>query len=181
MASFFRSPLASRLLLWVGSLTLIAGIVFFMVRFLDNADEETLPPIQQTQQTQPGAKLDQDARVVAGKFILTAVARKNLAQSWKLVHPSLRQGFTLAQWKRGEIPVTPYPVGSLKEARFKVDESTPNTLTLGVVLVPKPGAKVRAQEFALGMRRVGNGTGKHWLVDYWMPEWSPSIPMNPVN
>jgi hypothetical protein len=181
MASFFRSPLASRILLWVGSLTLIAGIVFFMVRFLDNADEETLPPIPAAPKPASNAKLDQDARVVAGKFILTAVARKNLAQSWKLVHPSLKQGFTLAQWKRGEIPVTPYPVASLKEARFKVDESTPNSITLGVVLVPKPGAKVRTQEFMLGLRKVGNGTGRHWLVDYWMPDWAPPVPMNPVN
>ena len=70
----------------------------------------------------------------------------------------MKQGFTLAQWKRGEIPVTPYPVGNLKEARFKVDESTPNSLTLGVVLIPKPGAKVKAQEFDLELRRVGNGS-----------------------
>lgn len=183
MASFFRSPLASRLLLWVGSLTLIAGIVVFMVVMFDRGsdNEETVTPIPAAQPTSAGAKLDQDARVVAGKFILTAVARKNLAQSWKLVHPSMKQGFTLAQWKRGEIPVTPYPVGNLKEARFKVDESTPNSLTLGVVLIPKPGAKVKSQEFALGLRKVGNGSGRHWLVDYWMPEWSAPVPMNPVN
>jgi hypothetical protein len=181
MASFFRSPLASRLLLWVGSLTLIAGIVVFMVVMFDRGNEETVQPIPPAAPVQQGAKLDQEARVIAGKFILTAVARKNLAQSWKLVHPSMKQGFTLAQWKRGEIPVTPYPVGNLKEARFKVDESTPNSLLLGVVLIPKPGAKVKAQEFDLGLKRVGNGSGRHWVVDYWMPEWSPPIPANPVN
>jgi hypothetical protein len=180
MASFFRSPLASKLLLWVGSLTLIAGVVVFMVVFLGNDQEETVTPIPPATPVAQGATLDQEARTVAGKFILTAVARKNLAESWKLVHPSMKQGLTLAQWKRGEIPVVPYPVGNLKEARFKVDESTPKTLLIGVVLIPKAGAKVKAQEFDLGLKKVGTGTG-HWLVDYWMPKWSPAIPANPVN
>ena len=71
----------------------------------------------------------------------------------------MKQGFTLAQWKSGEIPVVPYPVANLKEARFKVDESTTNSLMLGVVLIPKPGAKEKAQEFDLGLKKVGNGIG----------------------
>ena len=182
MASFFRSPLASRVLLWAGSLTLIAGIVVFMVVMLGGrgGGEEELTPIPAATPAAQPAKIDTEARVVAGKFILTAVARKDLAQSWKLVHPTMKQGFTLAQWKRGEIPVVPYPVANLKEARFKVDELTTNSVMLGVVLIPKPGAKVKAQEFDIGLKAVGKGSGRHWLVDYWMPKWSPAIPSNPV-
>ncbi len=32
---------------------------------------------------------------MAGEFILTAVARKNLARSYELTHPDLRQGLSL--------------------------------------------------------------------------------------
>jgi hypothetical protein len=192
MAAFLRSPWASRLLFWAGGLTLIAGMIVFLVAVFGRGNAEEATPFRETPQqaqqqlqreAQPDftrARVDPKARVVAGKFILTAVARENLAESWKLVHPSLRQGLTLAQWKTGNIPVAPYPVHSLEQARFKVDESYPNQVLLEVALIPKKGAKIRPQVFDIGLRAVGKGARRHWLVDYWMPVWSPPVPANPA-
>ena len=69
--------------------------------------------------------LDAAARKVAGRFILTAVARQNLAESYALAHPELRQGMSKREWLTGNIPVVYYPAKQIETATFKVDESYP--------------------------------------------------------
>jgi hypothetical protein len=122
-------------------------------------------------------KIEPAARRVAGEFLLTAVARKNLASSFKLVHPDLKGGLTLEQWKTGEIPVTPFPVETLENARFSVVERHKGGMTLEVVLIPPEDVDMRSAVFQLGLTSIGNG--QRWLVDYWMPRWTPPIPANP--
>lgn len=71
-----------------------------------------------TAERQQPVKLDPAARQVADKFILTAVARKNLGEAYELTHPDLRQGLTKQQWLTGNIPVQYYPADA---ARWELD------------------------------------------------------------
>ncbi len=120
----------------------------------------------------------------ARTFLLTAVARKNLAASYGLVGPNLKGGMTLAQWRKGNIPVTPYPARNAKTAQFVVKSSHANQLLLQVVLTRRPGSHVRPSlAFDLRLDRIGGKNGKpaRWLVNYWMPNYSIAVQANPYN
>ena len=181
----------ARVLPWIGALVLAAGTAAFLLAFFRDPDapsqapqpaanvRNATPPANNTKAGPKTAKVDPAARRVAGKFILTAVARKNLAASWPIIHPDLKRGYTLAEWKKGEIPIVPYPLEGLEQARFTVDESYEDQVLLQVALIPKPGVKVDAAVFFIGLKASGKGANKRWLVDYWMPRWSPPVPDNP--
>jgi hypothetical protein len=170
---------------WVSALVLVAGVVVFAGTYFtgDSSDDNVTVPKPAPKPAQPAANgkpvFDASARKIARAFISTAVARKNLDASWPLLHADIKQGMTLAQWETGEIPVVPYPVGDIDKAQFRVEEAYENTLLVEVALLPERGAEVNPGVFQLGLRAVGNGANRHWLVDYWMPRWSPPIPYAP--
>jgi hypothetical protein len=171
-----------RIFVWVALAVLVAGGVAYVGSQLEGSSDEPLPPAPTTKaatKPAPITSIDPAARRVAGEFLLSAVARKDLAASWALVHPDMKQGYTLASWKRGDIPIVPFPVSNIDEARFKVSEKYPNEILLEVALIPKPGAGVDATVFHLGLRALGTGAKRHWVVNYWMPRWTPGVPSNP--
>ena len=171
-----------RVLVWFSAAVFVGGIIVFLATRTGSESEQPTTAAKPAAQQAPKGKaatLDAEARQVAGKFILTAVARKDLGSSYELVHPDLRQGMTLAQWKTGEIPIVPYLVDSMDQARFRVEEAFPNQLLIEVALIPKAGSNARAAVFQLGLKDTAKGAARHWLVDYWMPRWSPPIPAAP--
>jgi hypothetical protein len=170
----------SRALPWAAGLVLVAGIVAFSTVYLfdtgTSVDEKitvretgaAIVPVQKAT-----VVLDPSARQVAGRFILTAVAREHLAESYELTHPELRQGMSLKEWETGNIPVQYYPADAIDTATFKIDESHADEALLEVALVPKDGAEVKPQIFFIGLKKV---KGK-WLVDYWAPRTSIAVPV----
>src|SRR5215210_694627 len=100
----------SRLLFFAGVIVLAVGSVILLVSLLkEDSPTGALPPQPNLTPAQRRmADVDPAARKVAGKFILTAVARKNIDDSWAITHPSLRAGFTRREWASGEIPIIPY-------------------------------------------------------------------------
>jgi len=157
----------------------IGTVVFLYAVFHDSTPKGPLPAVTfPNGQTKTPARVDPAAQKAAGEFILTAVARKNVASSWSLVHPELRAGYTKAQWAKGDIPVAPYPIGKIEEVRFRVAERYPREVVLEVALIPNPGVKMDPQTFWLGLKKTGTGDGQHWLVNYWMPAWTAKIPKN---
>lgn len=172
----------SRLLFFAGIVALAVGSVVLLVTLLDDPDPTgPIPPAPNlTPQEQAVSQVDKEARRVAGKFILTAVARKNVDQSWAITHPSMRAGFTRRQWASGQIPVTPYEVDTIDEARFRVDALEKNLVQLDVALLPKEGSGVtKAGVFKMGLVAVGTGRNRRWLVDYWGPAETPPVPTAP--
>jgi hypothetical protein len=164
---------------WAAGLILVAGIVAVLVVYVGNTgqsvdskvtDRESGPAVVAT--AGKNVPLDPKARQVAGEFILTAVTRKNLAKSWPLTHPDLRQGMTEKQWETGNIPVQYYPASAIDQASFKIDESHANEATLEVALLPKKGANVRPQIFFITLKKHDG----QWQVSYWAPRGSPAIP-----
>ena len=123
--------------------------------------------------------LSQSARVVAREFVVTAVARRNLAAAWTISGPNVRGGLTHAEWMTGNIPVIPYPVASLQYgAPFKIDYSFANQALIEVALLPTPSTKIKPQIFDLLLRKVRGADGtSHWVVDSWVPHGSVPVPL----
>ena len=177
--SAITSSRVSQLAPWVAGLILVAGVVAFTVVYFGNTaesveskvvDRETGAAIVPAQRK--SVELDPEARQVAGKFIVTAVARENLGESWALTHPDLRQGLTRQQWLTGNIPVQFYPAGAIDGATFKIDESYPDETTLEVALIPKDGEDVKPQIFYITLKK----TDGKWQVSYFAPRATPAVP-----
>lgn len=158
---------------WVSGFVLLAGAAAALVAFVPNTGKEveetfsTLPAqVAKQRKTVP---LDTQARITAGRWILGAVAREDLAGSWPLTHPELRQGLTRKQWLTGNIPVQYYPAGAIDKAPFSIDESYENEVVLEVALLSKPGSGVKPQIFYIGLKKHGKGKDRRWKVYYWAP------------
>ncbi len=105
---------------------------------------------------------------VLREFILTAVDRRDVARSWEISAPSMKEGFTRKQWNRGELPVVPYPAANrgLGDWSF-VQYSYADTVGLEVFLFPKPGSGWSAMTADVELVKGHDG---RWRVDYWMPK-----------
>ncbi len=193
MSALTSSPRFVRRLSWAAALVLVAGIVAFSVAYLGNSEEparEVVPtpaqptPVGNTPPAGNGATVPvaREARVAAGEFILSAVTREDLAKAWRITDPQSevrRCGLrpcTYKEWLSGNIAVVPYPAGSIDKASFAVDESFRNRVVLQVALLPKDGSKVRGQIFYIGLRAVGEGTSRRWLVTEWFPRVVIPVP-----
>jgi hypothetical protein len=105
-------------------------------------------------------------RKVLSRFLLTAVARKDVDAAWSLVGPGVREGLTRKQWDTGSIPVQPYPVSKHGAGQWdQVQYSYPHHVGLEVMLFPKPGSGQAAASADVDVvQRHG-----HWIVNYFMP------------
>lgn len=176
----FWDGVGSRILFFVASGVLAVGAVVLLVTLLKEDTPSGPLPAAPTFDgaRKPTSAIDPAARKVAGEFILTAVARKNVGRSWDLVHPSMRAGFTRAQWAKGEIPVIFYPVDNIDEARFSVEALQKNMIQLDVALLPKDASQT-AGVFKIGLVAVGTGDRRRWLVDYWGSAGAPGFRKDP--
>src|SRR3990172_12985273 len=178
MTSLHRRRRTQQALMWGSGLVFCAGLVAVLVVYLGGSGDKTAAaPVSTgpaiTNEQRQNVKLDPEARQVAGRFILTAVAREDLAEGWELTHPELRQGLTREQWLTGNIPVQYYPADAIDTAAFKIDESYPTEAVLEVALIPKEGETVKPQIFFVGLKKSGG----RWQVYYWAPRGAPAIPV----
>ena len=173
--------------MWISGAVLVIGIAVFLGVILSRggssgpangnlAKVSSGPPSS----TKPAAKnstvaSSTDALKVARTFLETAVLRKNLAASYPLVGPDLKGGMSLAQWRKGDIAVVPYPAVNAKTAKFHITSSRKNELFAQVLLTSRKGSGVKALAFNLGVDRIG---GK-WVVNYWLPEPTIKTKANP--
>lgn len=105
-------------------------------------------------------------RTVLARFISTAVARCRVGDSWDLAGPSLRQGVSRAQWRRGDIPIVPYPAAKHGQGSWDlVNYSYRNKVGLELMLFPKPGS---GYSMATADAELVRGRDRHWRVDYFM-------------
>ena len=172
-ASKLSSPKTQRWLLWISAAVLAAGVAAILIAFLRNTGSSepqvfSDKPVQTVPSTPERVKADPAVKAVAGKFILTAVQRKNLDQAWAIVGPAIRQDLTYKQWLTGNIPVVPF-LKKIKVAPMKVDVSQKDYALLEVVLLPVKG-KGEIYDIELIKRK-----GK-WLVNSWVPRAHPTIP-----
>jgi hypothetical protein len=189
------SPRFSRLLFWLGVAVLAAGVLALGSRLVGGSDKtptaaapdfrRTLPENSVPLKTADGktiktyGQLDPAIRSTARTFLATAVRRENLGQSWNVIAPSMKTGYTYAQWKNADaLPVIPYPIGDLDQVTYSLDFASTKEILAEVGLSPKPGADIRPARFRIGLVPVGQGAKKRWAVDHWMPLWTPPVPLN---
>jgi hypothetical protein len=156
----------ARWLPWLAGGLLAAGLVAFVVVHFGNTagTKETFGSQDAVEpQIVKRVPLEQAARETAGKFILTAVARKNLDQAWRLATPNLRAGLSFKQWMTGEIQVPALGVAIDKAAITKIIYSHAKDAELNIVLLPKPNNQhVGETLVVMDLKKVG----VQWLVDY---------------
>jgi hypothetical protein len=172
----------ARLAPWISGLVLVAGIVAFLIVYYGNtAPKENVNPApgfkpSVVKTTTKNVPVPKAAKLVAGRFILTAVQRKHLAQAWPLAGPQIRAGLTRKEWLTGNIAVVPW-FGALGQVPMKVDYSIPREVEFTVVLAGKPGSKAHPDTFIITLHKFD----KRWLVTSWVPFEPPPIRANPNN
>jgi hypothetical protein len=101
------------------------------------------------------------------EFVRTAVRRHDLAASWHLIHPNLKQGLTKQEWLTGNIPVVPFPAKGI--IAWDLDWSYPGDVAADVVLQPVAKSGLYRKTFTIEFKRVGSASDNHWLVYSWVP------------
>jgi hypothetical protein len=107
---------------------------------------------------------------VARRFILTAVERHHTGDSWALIAPSMRRGYTKKTWAKGDIPVQPY---SVYAARWRLSYSFRKEVDLHVALFANPKKRIRPVVFDLTLQRFGRSGHHRWLVSSFLPAPGP--------
>ena len=157
---------------YAAALVLVAGGIAFLIAFFGNTAHETTPKtppgsVIDASKTPPNVPVPESAKDVAAKYITSAMTRQNLPLSWKLTHPTLKQGYTRKEWLTGNIPVQFFPRKAFAGARYNVQWSHPNDVLLDVYIFGKPASL--GQAFFIELKPVGQGDKKRWLVSYVVP------------
>lgn len=99
-------------------------------------------------------------------FVRTAVARKDLDRAYALAGPELRQGMSLDEWMKGNIPVVPFPAAGV--AQWSVAYSYENDVAFQISLIAKPGSSpVVGKTFTIELMRPRRSAP--WHVASWVP------------
>jgi hypothetical protein len=185
----------NRLMLWLGVLVLAAGSLTLVVKLAGGSDPTSAAPDKGFKPQLPAKEtplknaqgvtiktfwqLDPVMRSTIRKFIGTAVMRRHLDKSWSVTAPSMRKGYTYKRWTTADaLPIIPYPVDDLDKVQYYLDYASTQAVLVEVGLGAKPKANVRPTTFQLELVPVGTKKHYRWMVDYWMPRWTPPLPQN---
>jgi hypothetical protein len=177
-----RKPGWQKALPWILVVLVVGAVIAVVGIKYSNTGHSTATPLtnkpaQDNSKVPPTVKLTPGATKVARRFIESAVARKNLGESYNLVTEEIRQGQSLKSWKTGNIAVVPFPVVDVKYAPMKIDFSYPAEAMIEVALLPKASTKVHGQLFIMDLvKRNGK-----WLVNSWVPRSSAPVPNGSSN
>jgi hypothetical protein len=189
------SPRFNRVMMFLGATILVAGIVVFLFRIAGGSSnvspnaaagfKPALPANSTPLKNANGVtvkryeQLDPAVRSNIRTFLTTAVARKNLGASWAVIAPSMKSGYTYKSWKNATaLPIIPYQISSINNVTYSLKEAASKEILVDLGLTAPPALKIRPTRFRVGLVPVGKGAQKQWLVNYWMPLWTPVLPQN---
>jgi hypothetical protein len=99
------------------------------------------------------------------RFVPSALERRDPAASWRLATPALRAGTTFRQWRRGDLPVYPYPAAGRRFHGYVIDYALPGDVALELFVPPRAGAHVNPISFSVEVKKIRG----RWLVDSFYP------------
>jgi len=156
---------------WLGGLVVVAVALTVIVLEMPNESPEmqgpsnVAAPIEESPKpVRLTARDEAIALRVASEFVSTAVARKNVDRAWNLVSSDFRSGMSREDWDRGRLPVSPY---SVRKTAWKFDFADSEGVGWTVTLYPTKSSHETPMDFQIGLRPVGSGKRREWLVDYW--------------
>jgi hypothetical protein len=176
---FLQSPRRRRRLAWTVGLAVPPLVAVALIVFVPNTGESLETPIEtggtetQTVPAGPPLAVTPDLRREVGetvdRFARTAVVRRRLDDAWPLASPTMRAGISRAQWRRGDIPVQPYPANALESVDWRIVERCPASLLLDVSVLPKRGSGAVNAVYSVELSARGRGAARRFLVDSWVP------------
>jgi hypothetical protein len=173
-------------ILWTGGIAVAIAVAAIVALRASGDDQAAAPPqvwrATATVSSAGASKLPLRpgiSRVVL-RFVKTAVMRTHadratLLEGWQLTGPRLKRGTTLREWLAGTSSVVPFPDGAIAP-HLQIDRSSAKDALLELALYPKHRSSVPAGVFLIGLHRYGIGPKARWLVDYWAPHGSSSMP-----
>jgi len=178
------------LLPWISALVLIAGIVAVIITYSNNGSSNgpqatpnqrvgpANPPIPSAQVPSQNIPFPPAAWKVAREFMFTALARKDLGRSYEISDSALKSGFTLKQWQTGTLPNIPFfPTAKIVKYNWKNTNFVhAREAQVNVVLIPTKASKQQPITAQIALKKFGEGSNAHWLVDYFSPVAGPRVP-----
>jgi hypothetical protein len=155
----------------LGAIAVVTALVLLLPKphhqaeTFDNVPADVAAPTPEAVSTSP--KLRKLLISETDAFVRTAVRRHNLAASWPLIHPNLKQGLTKEEWLTGDIPVVPFPAKAI--IAWDLDWSYPGDVAADVVLQPVPKSGLYRKTFTIEFKRVHSPSEDRWLVYSWVP------------
>jgi hypothetical protein len=92
-------------------------------------------------------------------WVPAVVGRHDPIDAYALATPALRSTTTRAQWRRGELPVTPYAVGGTRYG-IRPIVVTPDDVIFDLMLQPRKGSDAGVAVYTTEVQRVDG----RWLV-----------------
>ena len=122
-------------------------------------------------------------RTVLRSWVPDVIGRRDPLAAYNLATDALRSTTTRAQWKKGDLPVTPYPANP-KTFGIKPIFVTPDDVIFDLMLQPRKGTGAGVSVYTTEMQLV-NG---HWLVasmyptaEFASPQTSGRSPPHPIS
>jgi hypothetical protein len=168
---------------WFAALVLAAGVTAFLVVHFGGNTAKVEPsqpsgPAIHFAKPQKNIAFPKAAWRVAREFVFTAVARRKLAESYGISHPTLRAGFTLKQWETGSLPGIPFvPVAGIQRINWKnTNYAHPRDAQVNVLVIPTKASHQKAFIAQIGLLKIGRASHARWTVSYFGAISGPPIP-----
>jgi hypothetical protein len=191
--STISSPRNQRILFWIGLLVLAAGIVVLVMKLAGGSDPTPVSPDKGFQaqippKTNPlvnadGVKvtkyeqLDPEIETTIRRFVLGAVAGKNYADSWNVIAPAIKRGYTAKTWATASShPIIPFPVYGYDNSKFTLTEATTKEIMVDIRMAATAASGQHTTTFTVALVPTGK-SGQRWMVSYWGPRYGPPVPI----
>ncbi|MGZ4352595.1 MAG: hypothetical protein ACXVZ4_03530 [Gaiellaceae bacterium] len=169
-----QSPRKRRRLAYAGSAALAILLIALVSAVIGNSSGPKQAPIRRGEKAQvyagatPMRATAADKRAAAKvltAFAASAIPRRDLATSWELATPHMREGTSREEWLAGSLPVVPYPGGEFRTIGLTFKGAYVGDIIDYDVLVLPRTRRGKQQIYSCELKKLSEG----WRVDFCYP------------
>jgi hypothetical protein len=126
------------------------------------------PPGEAVAAAKPLHLTKADRRAISsllGRFVPAALGREDLTTAYRLASPTMRQGMSLEEWRRGDIPVFPYRAALRGFGGWRLNLAEDEQVNLDLLLHSAAGDDQGSITYTFDVRRIDG----RWYVDSAVP------------